>query len=303
MFTLIFPHLLRSEHEQLPELNIPTFNHLLRHAQFQAAPKSTAELYQIHLCDQLAQPQNCAYASPINQQMGMNSVTIQHGAALAITAAEAQTLCDGLNQLYGADAHFHPIRPDLWQIQFLQNIDWQVENIFNLNQLLDPNEAAADWLQLATETQMYLHAHPINQDRKSCPINGLWIWNAPSHAPAFQPAAKIASDSAWISHSSQDCAAMPTDFQTWQRDCVEQNIDLSATKIFSETFVHAADAYSYAEQWANWERNFFAPIAAALQSGSLKQVKIVCEQGELCFQKPKAWAFWKPEKVFDGKRF
>ena len=74
MFTLIIPALMAGDEMPLPPLNTPALNQLRRFARFQAHDLTTAQLYQRFLCDRLALDECSAYASPVVQQMGMNSV-------------------------------------------------------------------------------------------------------------------------------------------------------------------------------------------------------------------------------------
>ena len=78
MFTLVLPALLREPHETLPELHTPALNQLLRYARVQPTAYSRMQLYQTYLCDQLGQPENIIYASPVWQQMGMNTASQPH---------------------------------------------------------------------------------------------------------------------------------------------------------------------------------------------------------------------------------
>lgn len=302
MLTLILPHLIRPSNEVLPSLNTPSLNQIIRFARFQAAGVDTAQLYQSYLCDQLALPDDCVYASPLHQQVGMNQIVVQHGSSLAITPAQAQSLCDGLNQFYATQAQFRPLRPDLWCMTLSQPIDWQIENIFNLNSILSPEHAPADWLQLTTEIQMWLHSQQINQNRTPCPINALWLWNAPT-AISCLPVAAVATDSVWASHSSQNCQAMPSNIHDWYQYCHQQNIDVHQTMIFSDAFVQASDAPAYCETLAHWETQFFTPIWHSLCSGSLKAVRVICEQGQLSLTNTARFAFWRGKKHFNGQHF
>ena len=302
MLNIILPHFLRDPEERLPKIHTPALNQILRFARVQAALYSTADLYQTYLCNQLTLPEYCAYASPLSQQVGMNNIVVQHGSSLDITPNEAQILCAGLNQFYGEDAQFTPIRPDLWQIKLSQPIDWKVENIFNLHQILNPDNAPNDWLQLSTEAQMWLHSHPINQNRKPCPINALWFWNAPTDK-AYHASAAVATDSAWTSRSSLNIQPLPDDFQGWRLACENHKIDLNETVIFSEKFVNVGNAWTYADTLAQWDAQFFAPVWADLCSGSLKNVRIVCEKNTLTVSSQARFAFWKRLKSFDGKQF
>lgn len=89
MFTLILPALLREPHETLPELHTPALNQLLRYARVQPTAYSRMQLYQTYLCDQLGQPENIIYASPVWQQMGMNTASQIPAEHLPLTHSEA----------------------------------------------------------------------------------------------------------------------------------------------------------------------------------------------------------------------
>ena len=116
MFTLILPALLREPHETLPELHTPALNQLLRYARVQPTAYSRMQLYQTYLCDQLGQPENIIYASPVWQQMGMNTASQIPAEHLPLTHSEATIWCNELNQFYHGEYLFTPIRPDLWTL-------------------------------------------------------------------------------------------------------------------------------------------------------------------------------------------
>ena len=202
MFTLILPALLREPHETLPELYTPALNQLLRYARVQPTAYSRMQLYQTYLCDQLGQPENIIYASPVWQQMGMNTASQIPAEHLPLTHSEATIWCNELNQFYHGEYLFTPIRPDLWTLALPSPPTWHAASILDLASQLDGSQSASGsdirpWLALSTELQMWLHNHPRNaarQQNQLPPINGIWLWNAPAPAP-FQAASLIASNS------------------------------------------------------------------------------------------------------------
>lgn len=302
MFTLILPQFLRHPDERVPPLHTPILNQLLRFANFQAASCSRLQLYQTHLCHELALPDNSAYASPISQQMGMNHVLVQSGRVLNIQAQEAKSWCEGLNQLYENEWYFTPIRPDLWRVDGREPIDWQMESVLDLPAHLQPQHASADYLQLSSETQMYLHNHALNQNRKPFPINGLWFWRTQPETPIL-PYTQIASNSDWRVHSSLPVHDLPDNWVDWQEYCQQNQIEMEQTAWFDERFVWAQATEEYVDTLAQWDRQVMTPIQAALQSGSLKKLKLICEAGELTILPANVWTFWKRPVIFDGKKF
>ena len=311
MFTLILPALLREPHETLPELHTPALNQLLRYARIQPTASSRMQLYQSYLCDQLGQPENIIYASPVWQQMGMNTASQIPAEHLPLTHSEAAIWCHELNQFYRGEYAFTPIRPDLWTLALPSPPTWHAASILDLASQLDGSQSASGsdirpWLALSTELQMWLHNHPRNaarQQNQLPPINGIWLWNAPAAVP-FQAASLIASNSAWAAHSSQATTEQPENYAAWQRTCAQRQIPLAHTHIFADDFLpsqQTGDIWAYQTQLAVWEQNWFEPLRQDLLSGCLKGLRIVCEQAQCTIGSKPQRAFWKRKRRFDGK--
>ncbi|WP_369585169.1 hypothetical protein [Kingella oralis] len=311
MFTLILPALLREPHETLPELHTPALNQLLRYARVQPTAYSRMQLYQTYLCDQLGQPENIIYASPVWQQMGMNTASQIPAEHLPLTHSEATIWCNELNQFYHGEYLFTPIRPDLWTLALPSPPTWHAPSILDLTSQLDGSQTASGsdirpWLALSTELQMWLHNHPRNaarQQNQLPPINGIWLWNAPAAVP-FQAASLIASNSAWAAHSSQATTEQPENYAAWQRTCAQRQIPLAHTHIFADDFLpsqQTGDIWAYQTQLAVWEQNWFEPLRQDLLSGCLKGLRIVCEQAQCTIGSKPQRAFWKRKRRFDGK--
>ena len=311
MFTLILPALLREPHETLPELHTPALNQLLRYATIQPTTYSRMQLYQTYLCDQLGQPENIVYASPLWQQMGMNTASQIPAEHLPLSHSEAAIWCNELNQFYHGDYLFTPIRPDLWTIALPSPPTWHAPSILGLASQLDGSQTASGsdirpWLALSTELQMWLHNHPHNaarQQQQLPPINSIWLWNAPAAVP-FQAAALIASNSAWAAHSSQETAPQPENYAAWQHTCAQRQIPLAHTRVFADDFLpsqQTGDIWAYQTQLAVWEQNWFEPLRQDLFSGCLNGLRIVCEQAQCTITSKPQRAFWKRKRRFDGK--
>ena len=269
------------------------------------------QLYQSYLCDQLGQPENIIYASPVWQQMGMNTASQIPAEHLPLTHSEATIWCNELNQFYHGEYLFTPIRPDLWTLALHSPPTWHAASILDLASQLDGSQSASGsdirpWLALSTELQMWLHNHPRNaarQQNQLPPINGIWLWNAPAPAP-FQAASLIASNSAWAAHSSQETAPQPESYAAWQHTCAQRQIPLAHTRIFADDFLpsqQTGDLWAYQALLAAWEQNWFEPLRQDLFSGCLNGLRIVCEQAQCTVNSQPQWAFWKRKRRFDGK--
>ena len=134
MFTLVLPGLNWPQPEELPSLNTPALNRLLRFGRFQAAPAAPADFCFAHLGVRLnhlfAEPY--AFASPLHQQLGLHSAQLQ-SSGLAIRPEEAEVLCHGLNAFCGEDGwQFAPLSPELWSIRLPRPAAWQSPCILNI---------------------------------------------------------------------------------------------------------------------------------------------------------------------------
>lgn len=315
MFTLILPTFSRQLSAHCPDLNAPALNQMLRFGKLTRHDGTTGQIYLRHLCGGLTLPENEIFASPVWLQMGMNSMTMIDGTSIEIGMGEAQSLCDGLNEFYRHEFVLEPIRADLWRFRLPEKPQWQSPMLFDVwgFQAGDLSEQATgasrnEWLQLQTEIQMWLHAHPMNKVRQKnglAPINGIWLWYAPP-SELVSPPALLGSSSPWASVSPVPVHDAPYSFAVWQQICHEKNVSLNDTALFLDDAVASAqtgDEYAYAQTVQHWETHFFAPIWAALKSGELPEMQLICEQGVLHIKKRAHWAFWKSRKTFAGTVF
>lgn len=309
MFTLILPALLRSAAETVPPLSLPGFNRLLRFARTAPNRYDTCALHQYFLAAAPKLPAHSAYASPIWQQIGMHSMNLLSGAALAIRPDEAQQWCAELNRFYQGDAVFSVLRADLWRVDFAQAQHWHAPDIWAVGGQIDgtvraEGEAQQYWLQLQTEIQMWLHNHEgnrVRQEQGLPPINGLWLWNAPEPADTFAPPL-TGSDSPWA-HTLPQHSDAPYDFAAWQNICAERQTDIQHSQLFLDDLLlsrQTADVWAYQSILHDWDARFFSPIADALTQRVLPAAQIITEQHTLRLQGEKPWQFWKRTPTFNG---
>lgn len=313
MFTLILPTFSRNTSANLPPFNTPALNQMLRFGQIAPQNWTTGQLYLRYLCGAFSQPENEIFASPVWLQMGMNSMTMIDGSSIEIGMGEAQSLCDGLNEFYRYEFVLEPIRADLWRFRLPEKPQWQSPMLFDAwgFQAGDLSEQATgknrnEWLQLQTEIQMWLHAHPMNKVRQKnglSPINGIWLWNAPRDEKLHHAPALLGSNSTWADANVLPLHDAPYSFAVWQQICQERNVSLNETALFLDDLITSAqtgDEYAYHQIIEHWETHFFTPIWAALKSGELPEMQLICEQGVLHIKQRAHWAFWKANKTFTG---
>lgn len=321
--TLALPALNQEQSEHLPPLSTPALNELLRFGTFTPHPCSASAFSAsllwrgsllTHAKQTLGIPQEraAAFASPVWQQMGMQSVSMLGGTDLGISRQQADAFCTGLNGFY-ADAgwRFYVYRPDLWLLTLPSPPDWQAPCILDVLGPLDGSARAegtdaAQWLRYQTEIQMWLHACPVNTERtaqQQPAINGIWLWqDLNGMQTEFPP---LYTDSAWAAAYSGSTTDLPHDFAAWQRAVAEQPFS-DRHLIFSENLTgtrQTADVWTYKQTLETWDERFFAPLWQALKQGSLQSFTLATDGGSggtLTVKAKAGRAFWKRKRDFQG---
>ncbi|UOP05507.2 hypothetical protein [Conchiformibius kuhniae] len=317
MLTLILPALLRPDAEQLPDLETPFLDNLLRFGRFEAHAADLLHLYAQYLHLPFVLPENFVYASPVWQQMGMHSMNLTDGASVGITAEEAESLCEGLNEFYRGQARFRPLRPDLWRVMLPAPPQWTVAPVFDVLGQIDGSvraegEGAAQWLNMQTEIQMWLHDHPMNRHRHQhdqAPINGIWLWNAPANLPqpCEPPAKLVGSNSVWAQHSPLEVLEAPDDLPAWQSVCQARDTDINHTVLWLDNLLpsqYAHDLWTYGDIVRQWDTRLFAPLWDALKNRRLDCARIITDGakgGTLWLKPPPLLSWFTPKRRFDGR--
>lgn len=316
--TLALPALNYSGGTLLPPPDTPALNTLLRFGVFSPKPAATSAFYASYLWQgslaehakrslgiALAQP--AVFASPVAQQLGMNSASM---AVSPLSAQEAQTLCKGLNIFYaGTGWRFHAYRPDLWLAETPDAFDWQVPCILDLPGMLDGSIRAdgADaktWLQSQTEIQMWLHDYSQRHPQQPAAANSVWLWPDLNGTQTDCP--PLAADSAWASAYAGPRTDAPHDFAAWQRLIAETPVS-DRHILFLDDLAGAAqtgDTHAYRHIIETWDKLFFAPAWQALQQGRLDRLAIAtcgANGGELQIKAKAGRAFWKRRRLFAGQ--
>lgn len=123
-------------------------------------------------------------AEPVHLVAGREDVAVA-GRVDDLSADDARTLVDALNRHFAGDGiAFVAPRPDTWFVTMDARPDLVTVPLDTvLGSMMSPHlptgAAARLWQRWATEIQMLLHAHPVNQARVGyglAPCNGVWFW-------------------------------------------------------------------------------------------------------------------------------
>lgn len=310
MPTLFLPHLNWPHPDELPPLDTPALNLLMRHGRTVRHRADTPAAFCFSALD-IALPtapsgRHTAFATPIRHQSGMHSVRLDDDCR--ILPEEAHDWCGGLNRLYAdEDWHFTPVGSHLWQLSLPEPPDWQTpcsEDILGTadSHFRPQGRNGRQWQQCHTEIQMWLHQHPLNAARTDAqrpPVNGLWLWDS---LPEAQPlpvsaAHTVATDSPWAAFSRRRTIPAPADFNDWRQHSPDSDLYLDGLRHAA----HQGDWHSYGHTLQYWDKHFFQPAWEALLRRELPSLHILTEGCALTVQKPQTWRFWRHKTTFRGR--
>lgn len=132
-------------------------------------------------------PWHCARADPVFLRTEQNHARLVSAECLALDAQDAHTIITDLNSHFDGDGlYFSMGQKDRWYVSGkpsagLDSAPTTLVAGRNVASFLPHAREATPWRQLATEVQMLLHTHPVNEKRSSAglmPVNALWFWGA-----------------------------------------------------------------------------------------------------------------------------
>lgn len=313
MLTIYLPHLDWPYPKEVPPLNTPALNQILRFGRKRQHHITHAEFCFSAL--NITLPAAHAYAAPIFHQAGMHSVHISGAHHLGITETEAQQFCQLLNDLYAQDGwHFTPHTPHWWCVDLPKSPDWQTPCVLDILGVADgmarPIGAdGRDWLQKHTEIQMAMHAHPLNEARRESgqmPINGVWLWHGLPERAAHLSNAVVKMLASDCIYAPSSCLTLPENWQNWCETVRQYDASLDESALYfnalSDT-VESGDVQAYGWHLQQIDALFLLPIYEAVQRGQISGLVLHTQSGTVVLKKQAWWSFWRRKFVFRGQLF
>jgi len=218
-------------------------------------------------------------ADPVHLRMMRDRPVVVPAEALNLSRAEADALCAALNDHF-VGMEVVAIGPRRWCAR--------IERSFSSNQRSALEEAGREVLTgdpLLNEIQMLLHAHPVNEAREARgepPVNSLWLWGA-GRAPkvsstwssvlADEPVAMGLARLARARYSS-----LPASAAAWLERAPEEGRHLIVLDALRAPAA-LENVDSCKESLEALERDWFAPVFAALRSGRIGMVTVHVPDG------------------------
>ncbi|HEY0506388.1 MAG TPA: phosphoglycerate mutase [Lysobacter sp.] len=231
-------------------------------------------------------------ADPAYVQPDINGARLlSYGQALGLSVADAEALLRPLKPLFG-DAGF-PIDapvPSRWYLRLpagakLPTFTSPEQALgADLFDELPQGPEGRRWRALLSEAQVVLHNHPLNAQRAAvglAPVNSLWFWGAgalPDHVRSNF--AHIASDDEALT-----ALAALAGVTVVPRAAAWPGVAGQGDRLFD---------LRDARDLAILERDWFAPLLAALAKDALKQLRLEFADGaRYDLNRAQRWRFWR----------
>lgn len=226
----------------------------------------------------LQQPQSSRWLclDPIHLRVERTQLIVQDPHSLQLEAEEAALLMADLAPLLDELGTLHDAAPHEWLLHLHAESDIRTTPLvdaigLNGDQLMPAAENVRTWRRLLNEVQVTLHEHPVNLARsaRGLPaVNSLWPWGEGQlDTPRAEWDLIQADGTLWqglARHLGCAWAGLP-------ERCTLQPGKTLAIHTALDVATRQRDAIQWRHALQTLERDWFAPIAAALQNGQLKQ--------------------------------
>lgn len=215
-------------------------------------------------------------ADPVHLRLGRDTLTFADSAAFCVSRAESEALVEALNRHFGDAMPFYPVQPARWYVRLQEVPDMRTtppsaarEETVEGNLPSGPD--AMRFHALMNEAQMLLHEHPVNAEREARgepELNSIWFWgggviDAAKDRPfsivfGEDPLARGLALAAGI-----PARALPEDAGAMLAAAGDEGAALVVLDSPQSASSHSR------ERRAALERDWFAPLLAALKSGRI----------------------------------
>ncbi len=229
------------------------------------------------------------YADPITLVAGRDDVLFA-GRVDDLARAEADALLSRLNAHFTGDAlAFIAPRPDAWFVTShgipLPETSALTATDSPIASALPRGAHAKHWRRWLSEMQMLLHEHPVNVEREAAgrpPVNGVWPWGGGPVSPlpalpwtAYAPTSRDGDLARGLAATAQP---LPATFAQVARD--------------RDAWI-VLPCVATADALPALERDWLAPLVAALHGGTVGEASLVADDRATAFtwraRRPTAW--------------
>jgi len=248
-------------------------------------------------------------ATPVHLIAGLTSLHFDRRSLLRLPAAELAALAASFRDTFrGSGFALHPLTGGEFLLSGLPGpapattIEPARMLLTSVADSLPAGDGAPALRRLGAEIEMWLHGHPVNEERArrgAPPVATLWVWGggaAPISAPA---AARELMDAAFGSDgyvrglwrlAGGETRPMPLD---WAAIIDEPRAQRALGVVEVAELLHANASWSLAEAVAEIDRRLISPSLAALHRGGLERLLVLANDRCLSLRAADRWRLWR----------
>lgn len=241
-------------------------------------------------------------ADPVHLQLQHSQVVLRPD--VVPDQAEADILCASLNAHFaGMGLSFHVPQPGRWYLRVtdmplatlhpMSRVAWR-----DVKPFLPQGMDALRWQRIATEVQMLLHAHPVNEAREArgqLSINSLWLWGGGRAKPLLRAFDAVGGDSALAGAFAQ-AAGVPRigSLQAALDGVNGRGLWICAAPGEAQ---RQGDYHAWRETLQQIEQEYAQPLLQAVRTGRVQRLtlEVLGDRGSQRFDMARsdAWKLWR----------
>lgn len=249
-------------------------------------------------------------ADPVHLKADRDTASLIPPEELQLSRSDAQLLIDSINEfLKDDDVSIHQCNPDVWMMsgmpsQQLSAYPTSFVAHRHASAFLPAGDSDGTWRRLATEIQMLLHAHPLNQERERAgqlSVNALWYWGGatlPGLSESVGKSVLFADDAYAVEladqwnierHALKDLGNSTELFVAARNNA--SNVIIVDTSL-RKTGV-SGDVDQYIDRVEQLNRTCLLPLSSLVSNGQLSALKLQTEEGLVCAYTGSSRRWWQ----------
>lgn len=225
-------------------------------------------------------------ADPVHLQLMRDRMRVVPPQAFELSREEADAMCAALNRHFAGTLELTACEPRRWSARLREDGAIGAREPLEMAGALVGVELPTRWHALANEAQMVLHTQPENEAREArgeLPVNSLWLWGA-GRAPRSASCAwqSVAADDPVILGAARLAGArhraLPRCAADWLERLPEDGRHLAVADALRAPLA-LGDAAGVQAAIEALERDWFAPLLAALRAGRVGMLTLYATDG------------------------
>jgi hypothetical protein len=256
-------------------------------------------------------------ATPVHLIAGMTSLHFDRRSVLRLPAPELEALAASFRDTFrGSGFDLHPLAGGELLLTGPEAAPPATTTeparmlLTSVAEALPMGGGARALRQLSAEIEMWLHGHPLNEERaaRGAPsVATLWVWGGGASADSVAAAAgREMMDAAFGSDSfvrglwrlaGGEIRPMPVD---WAAVIAEPRLQRALIVVEVAELLHANASWRLADAVAEIDRQVIAPSLAALRRGALDRLVLLANDRRFSLCRANHWRVWRHMRSVRG---